>query len=525
MNTFEAIAPLLCGIGLFFIGVRMLSANLVPLVGTRTRAAFSQALRGPVSSAASGLTAGLLTQSSVAVSWIILGLIRAGLPASTWVLVTPAWSNVGAALLPVLVAVNFSASASCVIGAVGFCIYFRVDSTDRRRHLMEAALGAALLLFGMHIVSASVGPVQDTIVSHPQLAAALHMPWLLAGLGAAVSVVTQSSSVAAALTVEGVTNGLFILPAALPLIAGANAAGVLNNLLKMQGENAAGRQVFGLQMVQKAAGSLLLTGLAAAPWMLGGVPAHGSAGRVAIVFTIAQFAGAAAASLLAAPVAALVARLKPAAEAAALGQPVFLLRTALDDPPVALNLAMRELGRLAERFPLLLDGVRGAAQGGSSAVALHGAGLALAEAVKHYLAALLDRHPGRGQVAAALLLENAAGNAGALYTALADFCAAAPDAAGLQAAGQLVESLHLIMGLVADHAAALGDDDPDFLLGMLGDRNKMMAELRQRLAENGEAAPAAQNALFRMSILFERAVWLARRLVTDLSQARQAEQR
>jgi phosphate:Na+ symporter len=46
-----------------------------------------------------------------------------------------------------------------------------------------------------------------------------------------------------------------------------------------------------------------------------------------------------------------------------------------------------------------------------------------------------------------------------------------------------------------------------------------MEELRQRLAAGADATPPAQQALFRMTILFERAVWLARRLVTDLSQA------
>ncbi len=521
MNAFGAAAPLLGGMGLFFIGVRMLSGNLVPLLGARARNAFAQAMRGPFSSAVSGLCAGLLTQSSLAVSWIILGLIRAGLPARTWVLVAPAWSNTGAALLPILVAVNFSASASFVIGAVGFGIYFRLDSTSRRRHAMEAALGAGLLLFGMRIVSDSVGPVQQTIISNPDLAAALQTPWLLGALGAAVSVLTQSSSVAAALAVAAVTNKLLPLPAALPLIAGANAAAVVNNFLKMQGETAT-RQVFGLQIVQKAAGSLLLVGLAAAPWVLGGIATRGGSGRIAVVFMAAQFAGAAAASLLAGPVAALVARLTPVSAAETLSKPQFLLREALDDPAAALDLTMRELGRLAARLPLLLDGIREDAAGGVGTAVLQNAGAVLAGAVKDYISALLDLQPGRDQVAAALLLDNAAGNAAALHAALADFSATAPAAAALPAAGRLVESLHLLMSLVAENAAALGADDPEFLLSMLGDRNQMMAELRQRLTESGDAAPAAQNALFRMSILFERAVWLARRLVTDVSQARQA---
>jgi uncharacterized membrane protein YfbV (UPF0208 family) len=46
----------------------------------------------------------------------------------------------------------------------------------------------------------------------------------------------------------------------------------------------------------------------------------------------------------------------------------------------------------------------------------------------------------------------------------------------------------------------------------------MMTELRQRLSAD-DAEAGAQDALFRISMLFERAVWLGRRFVTDLAQA------
>jgi phosphate:Na+ symporter len=293
------VAPLLGGLGLFFIGVRSLSANLVPLIGQRARTAFAHALRGPVSSAISGTVAGLLTQSSTAVSWIILGLIRAGMPSTAWVLIAPAWSNVGTALLPILVAINLATGASYVIGLVGFAIYFKLDNTDRRRYALDAAFGAALLLFGMQVVSAAVGPMREALGASGVLAAAQQSFLLLAGVGIGFSMLTQSSSVAAAIAVAGVNNGLLTVTAALPLIAGANAAGIFNNLMKLRGETTAGGKVFMLQTVQKAGGTLLLTIIAVvAMWW----PAEANSftdlfgnhasSQIAIIFTIAQFVGA-----------------------------------------------------------------------------------------------------------------------------------------------------------------------------------------------------------------------------------------
>jgi phosphate:Na+ symporter len=482
MSIVNLLAPPLSGLGLFFIGVRMLSSNLVPLVGRRARAVFAGALRGPASSGLSGLAAGMLTQSSTAVSWIILGLIRAGLPAPAWVLVAPTWANVGTALLPILVAVNLTTSASLVIGLVGFATYFKLDSTDRRRHALDAALGAAFLLFGKHIVSSSVGSVPDALIANGILATVTHAPALLALIGIGFSLFTQSSAVATAIAVAGVNNGLLTIDSALPLIAGANAAGMLNHAVQLRGETALGLTIFSLQILQKAAGSILLAALAAAAYLPSVIAALGRGHpsfQIALIFTIAQLAGALIAASLSAPVAAWFARHRPPSNAEILANP--------DDtaPPTA---------------------------------TLRDAGMALTAAIKTYLLNLLDQRPGRDQVAAALLLENATGSIADLHEALAGIAAAVPDAASLPAAGRLVESLHVLMGLIADHAASLGADDPDFLLRLLGDRNAMMSELRQRLAGD-ESDAAAQDALFRISMLFERAVWLGRRFVTDISQA------
>jgi phosphate:Na+ symporter len=290
----------------------------------------------------------------------------------------------------------------------------------------------------------------------------------MAAIGAGFSFVAQSSSVAAAVAVAGVGAGLLDLPASLPLIAGANAAAIGNNLLMVPGENAAGRLVFVLQAIQKLAGSLLLAAFAVASvwWPSEAAAITGLAGssvsaQIAVMFMVAQLVGALAASLTAGAAEALIRRLAPPSPAEALAQPAFLLREALNDPPAALDLAMRELARLSARLPLLLDGVRAEPEPGApQAASLRAAGTSLADAIKAYLAALLDGQPTRAEVATALLLEDAAGHAGALHEALAELAAAA--AAVLPTTGRLVEALHALLTVVADHAGSLGADIPNW---------------------------------------------------------------
>jgi phosphate:Na+ symporter len=530
MTLTSTLCALLAGLGLFFIGVRGLSANLVPLAGRRARAAFAATLRGPFSIAFSGMAAGLLTQSSIAVSWVVLGFLRAGVLAEGPAFMAPAWSNVGAALLPLLVAINTEVAAEFVIGVVGFAIYFRLDRTDRLRHGMEAALGAAMLLFGMHIVADLVGQLRETMTQDHWLLLAQRAPWLLAVLGAGLALATQSSSVAAALSVAMVSAGLLTLPGALPMIAGANAASVLTNLSRLRVEGVSGRIVFTLQAVQKAAGTVLLAAAvvlvtlqpAAAPGFAGrfGI---GAGAQIALLFMLAQLAGALVTAVGSQPIARLVRRLTRPDEAETLAQPAFLLSEALSDPPAALDLAMRELARLTARLPLLLEHVRAEPEAGApSAKTLRLAGNGLTRAITDYLTGLLDHHPRRGEVVAALLLQSASGNAGALHEVLAEIAEAAPQAAGLPTAGRLIEALHALMSVVAEYAQTHGADDPDFVLDLLGGRERFMEELRNRLTQGSEASAEMLDALFRMTILFERVIWLARRLVAETRQANRA---
>ena len=525
------IALMFSGLGLFFIGVRGLSANLVPLVGRRARAAFARALRGNVSAALSGTLAGMITQSSTAVSWIVVSFVRGGVLTDGPALLAPSWANVGTSLLPLIVAVDTSTAAGLVIGVVGFMTYFRLARGDRMRNVLEAALGAGLLLFGMHLVSIAVGPMREALLGHPWWEQAVENPWLLALIGAGFSVAAQSSSVAAALAVAAVGGGLLDFSTALPLIAGANAAGVINNAVLIPGETRPGRVVFALQVVQKGAGSLLLVALALAmawrPDLAADLfdPGQGDVGAaLALIFLGAQIGGALISALLEPPTRRIVARLLPMNAVETLSQPAFLLREALGDTEAALDLSMREVARLSGRLPQMIEHVREEGDPAApSAAVLRAAGATLTETTRAYLASLLDAPLARDQVAVALLLDDAANNAGALHEALADYAQEATHVRAVPTAQRLNEALHLLLSAVADHADSLGAEEPELVLALLGHRDRLMEDLRQRLSAQSELTAEEQNALFRMTVLFERIVWLARRLVNGLTQVQRAQ--
>ncbi len=87
------------------------------------------------------------------------------------------------------------------------------------------------------------------------------------------------------------------------------------------------------------------------------------------------------------------------------------------------------------------------------------------------------------------------------FTEAGEALAALPEAAPRVAA--MAEALHL---LLEELAALRPGEEAAWLVGLAADRGEMMQRIRR------EAAGAAQEGMFRLTGLFERAVWLVRRL-------------
>ena len=76
----------------------------------------------------------------------------------------------------------------------------------------------------------------------------------------------------------------------------------------------------------------------------------------------------------------------------------------------------------------------------------------------------------------------------------------------------MIESLHTLLTALADATASNDPSDREFTLALLGQRDELMERIRRRmLGEDPDMPLRAQEALFAATMLFERAVWLARR--------------
>lgn len=514
-----ALTPVLTGLGLFFCGARFVASNLAQLAGSSARQLFRRALSSRWLAALSGILAGLLTQSTNAVALIMVSFARTGIVDGRRAVLVPTWSHVGASALVIVVAVDTRLTASYILALAGAAIYFDVKLSDRVRHAVMAVLGAGMLLLGLEMLRVSSGPLRSVLVSHGVLQPG-SAPGVTLLIGLALAVITQSSTVACAVAVALVRVGVFDLDTALLMLTAANGGSGLNYAFLARRGEATGRHILFFQAAQKMAGTVaLFAPLAAAPRLLNtailDIPLD-TAGRLAWVFLTMQILGSLTCTLLHEPLSALLARIAPATHQDELGKPAFLVDEALDDPPLALDLAEREGLRLHQRLPLMLEHLR--ADGDRTAPGpslLLGAGVAVGEAVRRYLAAVLDRPSDHTVVLRAMRLQQAVTTTVALHETLAEFVHAADQAAAAAGAkptvGRMIESLHMLLGVLADAAASRDAEDRALALTLFRQREELMEDLRSRLLAQDPNTPVkVQEALFQTTVLFERVLWLGR---------------
>ncbi|MEO6339945.1 MAG: hypothetical protein ABIO39_07915 [Caulobacteraceae bacterium] len=520
-----ALAPLFTGLGLFFCGVRFIATNLVQVAGGSARPLFKRALSSTPLAALSGVLAGLVTQSTNAVTLIAVSFARAGIIDGKRAGLVPVWSHVGASALVILVAIDTHLAVAYAILLAGVALYFDFNLTDRWRHAIMVLLGAGLLFLGLETLKAGSGPVRAMMMNYNLLGPGQSpaAPFLIS---AALAVVTQSSTVAGAIAVALVRVGVFDLDAALLLLAGANFGSGLNYAFLGRNGEATGRHILFFQAAQKAFGSAaLVTALVVAQDPLNAavalIPAD-AAGRIAWSFLVVQLFGSFSATLLRRPLAWLFERIAPPRHGDDLAKPAFLATEALEVPELALDLALREEHRLIQRLPMMLDHVR---DGGDPttppAKTLLDAGLAVGDAIRSYVANVLEEQPDHATIVRAMRLQQGVGNAIALHQTLAEFEAAtrtaleAPE--GRQTVSHMVESLHLLLNVLVETAETSDVEERSLSLALFGRRDALMEGIRKRLLTAQAGTPVrVQEALFNTTILFERIIWLARDSVQAL---------
>jgi phosphate:Na+ symporter len=526
MINLDVFASILAGLGLFFIGIKGIAANLTQLAGRSLKLWVERSTGSYSMSALIGVVAGALTQSTNAVTVILMSLATAGLITLSQATPILVWANVGTAALVLLIAINIHFFVLVITAVAGLCYYLNLDRSPRWRSLVGALFAVSVLFLGLELMRSGTHEMAqvDWVRESLYLAARWYVSAFVIGM--VLAVVAQSSATVTVIAMAMASAGLLTLGQSMMIVFGASCGSGISTLLVASGVSGTPRQLPILQALVKILGIVVLLPIFAVERIfhvqLLESALHFLTGdrsrQVAYVYLACQISAVVAQLLFSRVIPPLLQRLAPPSQEEAVSKPHYLYPQALSDPESALALVDREQARVFNFLPLYLGVSDHIAT--EEIIPKQGAVLAAATAldaaIESFLSDLADSGPSRD------LLEKIANRQArnSLLQSIHESVDELAKALAVSFETPAMQSLSVnlsegLAGLLMVAAEAVGSGDPDdltLLRKLTADRDSLVDSLRRRvIAADPTLSARDQHHLYSITSLFERVVWMLRR--------------
>ncbi|MDF1590046.1 MAG: Na/Pi cotransporter family protein [Desulfobacterales bacterium] len=224
MNLINVLIQTIGGLGIFILGMRMMTDGLQMSAGDKIRRILGAVSSNRVIGCLTGTGVTAIIQSSSATTVMLIGFVSAGLMSLEQAVGVILGANIGTTMTAQLIAFKLSDAALPAI-AIGVFLKFFTQK-KKYRYVGEFVLGFGLLFFGLTVMSHGLGPIKKdpvfiaffTRFNADDIGGIL----LCVFVGTVLTVLVQSSSATIGLTMALATQGLVTFPAAMALVLGEN---------------------------------------------------------------------------------------------------------------------------------------------------------------------------------------------------------------------------------------------------------------------------------------------------------------
>ncbi len=239
MSITGVIIQTLGGLGLFILGMKMMTDGLQMFAGDRIKKILSAVSSNRVIGCATGTGITALIQSSSATTVMLISFVSAGLMNLQQAVSVILGANIGTTATAQIIAFKLTVLALPAI-AIGVPLKF-FSKRRRYRYIGEIILGFGLLFYGMTVMSDGLDPLKNnpifvdffTRFSGDSMGGRI----LCIATGCIVTMIIQSSSATVGLTMALATQGLLNFPAAMALVLGENIGTTITAQLATIGSN------------------------------------------------------------------------------------------------------------------------------------------------------------------------------------------------------------------------------------------------------------------------------------------------
>lgn len=244
--TLSLLANLIGGIGLFLIGMGLMTKGLRNAAGPALRTMLGKWTRTPLHGLISGFMITALVQSSSAVTVAVIGFVNAGLMTLSQSVGVIFGTNIGTTVTGWIVAavgvsVEIKALALPMIGIGAFMGL--THRKTRRKHLGDALTGFGFFFLGIEVLQSSfLGVGKDMDLSALHLGSTADI-LIFVAVGAVLTLLMQSSSAAMALILTAAMSGLITLESAAAGVVGTNIGTTSTAMISVIGATSNAKKV------------------------------------------------------------------------------------------------------------------------------------------------------------------------------------------------------------------------------------------------------------------------------------------
>jgi len=262
MRSILQVLNLIGGLGVFLVGMRIMSEGIQNRAGNRLKSVLHTMTDNRFAGVATGVGVTSLIQSSSATTVLLVSLVNAGLVSLRQSLGVIMGANIGTTFTAWIVSiVGFKfriADVALPAVAVALPLYFSARS--KRREIADILIGFGLLFLGLSFMKEAVPDIR----SNPEVLAFL-ADWsgwgygsilLFVLIGTLLTVVVQSSSAAMTITITMAFKGWISFPVAAAIVLGENIGTTITAFLASLPMSATARRAARAHMVFNVIGVL-----------------------------------------------------------------------------------------------------------------------------------------------------------------------------------------------------------------------------------------------------------------------------
>ncbi len=247
----EVIAQLIGGIGLFLLGMSLMTDSLKAIAGETLRLWLIRFTGSPLKAMFSGIGLTLLVQSSTATTLATIGFVSAGVLSFSHAIGVIIGANIGTTSTGWIVAfLGLKVSiASFALPLIGIGSLMKLLGQDRLAFTGVALAGFGLIFFGIDVLQTAMAGVAEHVNLSTWSNDTLLTRLMLVLIGLVMTILLQSSSAAVTATLAALSTQTIDLQQALALVIGQNIGTVATAVLAAIGATASAKRTAAVHVI------------------------------------------------------------------------------------------------------------------------------------------------------------------------------------------------------------------------------------------------------------------------------------